>query len=119
MKSLCTRYMLLLLLALTTLLVSVSAQKINGVVKDMQSDEPIPFASAVLKNAKSGALTDSLGKFSIVVYQSITNDTLQIFSVGYKPAIIPLTHFNDSVFIEIKLEVLPPVGEAVVKAKYN
>jgi hypothetical protein len=41
--------MLLLLLALTTLLVSVSAQKINGVVKDMQSDEPIPFASAVLK----------------------------------------------------------------------
>jgi hypothetical protein len=119
MKSLCTRYMLLLLLALTTLLVSVSAQKINGVVKDMQSDEPIPFASAVLKNAKSGALTDSLGKFSIVVYQSITNDTLQIFSVGYKSANIPLTHFKDSVFIEIKLEVLPPVGEAVVKAKYN
>ena len=119
MKSLCTRYMLLLVLATTTLLVSVSAQKINGVVKDIQSDEPIPFASAVLKKVKSGALTDSLGKFSIELYQSIDVDTLQIFSVGYKTANIPLYNIKDSVFIEIKLEVLPPVGETIVKAKYN
>lgn len=103
----------------TLFIANAQYKKITGVVKDKQSDEPIPFASAVLKLNGSGSLTDTIGKFSFLVDKLITPDTLQILSVGYKPVLIPLLFSKDSFFVEVKLEVLPPNGEAVVKSKYN
>lgn len=94
-------------------------KKISGTVKDKQSDEPIPFASAVLKLTGEGVLTDTLGRFLILPERWLANDTLQIFGVGYKPVLIPLPKKQDSFFVAIKMEVLPPVVEAIVKAKYN
>ncbi len=92
---------------------------ISGIVKDKQSDEPIPFASAVLKKNGNGSLTDTIGKFYFTVPKSVVIDTLQIFSVGYKPVFIPFNLTKDSFFVEVKLEVLPPSNETVVKSKYN
>ena len=94
-------------------------KKIAGVVKDKQSDEPIQFASAILKINGAGSLTDTLGKFLIVTDRFLPNDTLQILSVGYKPVLLPISLIKDSTVFIIKLEVLPPVGEAIVKSKYN
>lgn len=92
---------------------------IHAIVRDKQSDEPIPFASAVFKLSKKGELTDSAGRFGFYADRWMPNDTLQIFSVGYKPTLIPVSVIKDSVTFDIKLEILPPVNEAVVKAKYN
>jgi hypothetical protein len=94
-------------------------KKISGTIKDKQSDEPIPFASVVLKKTGQGILTDSLGKFLLLPEKWIGNDTLEILSVGYKPVLIPLPAKQDSFFITLKMEVLPPTVEAVVKSKYN
>jgi hypothetical protein len=43
--------------------ISVSAQQkiITGIIKDLHSEEAIPFASVAFKNTKSGGLTDSSG----------------------------------------------------------
>lgn len=38
----------------------------KGIIRDKQSDEPIPFAAALLKYAQEGALSDSSGKFTII-----------------------------------------------------
>ena len=92
---------------------------ISGTVKDKQSDEPIPFASAILKKYGQGVLTDSLGRFVLYPERLATNDTLKISSVGYKLVMVPLPAKQDSFFISIKMEVLPPTTEAVVKSKYN
>ncbi len=91
----------------------------KGIVKDKQSDEPIPFASAVFKISGKGSLTDSSGTFIIEVNQIIPNDTLKISGVGYKLVLIPISYLSQSSFQEIKLEVQPSVSEAVVKSKYN
>jgi hypothetical protein len=40
-------------------------KRLSGVVKDKQSDEPIPFASVEFKLSKKGVLTDSAGKCRI------------------------------------------------------
>jgi hypothetical protein len=94
-------------------------KRLSGVVKDKQSDEPIPFASVEFKLSKKGVLTDSAGKFSVDQQGVLPTDSVTIMSVGYKKLVIPVKAFRDSGFVELRIEVLPPSGEAVVKSKYN
>jgi hypothetical protein len=111
-----------LLFLITTFICSASfaqSKKIIGFIKDKQSDEPIPFVSVFLQSAKTGRLTDTLGRFSIVVDFTFKTDTLKISSVGYKIVSIPISLIKDSASFVVHLEVLPPSGEAVVKSKYN
>ena len=93
--------------------------KLSGIVKDKQSDEQIPFASVKFKKSGRGILTDSAGKFSILLRNSAIYDTLEVFSVGYKIIAVPITTIKDSLFLTLTIEVLPPSNEAVVKVKYN
>lgn len=97
------------------------AQKLvfAGVVKDKQSDEPIPFASAVFKLSGKGSLTDSAGKFTINIDQIVPNDTLRISGVGYNIVSIPYSALKANTLFELKLEVAHAATEAVVKSKYN
>src|SRR5215831_4925570 len=92
---------------------------LKGVILDKQSDEPIPYASAVFKKSGIGVLSDSLGKFTMTLPQLPVGDTLQVNNVGYKPTLIPVSDIKDSSFITIYIEVLPPQHEAIVKVKYN
>src|SRR6476660_9508576 len=100
---------------------SVQAQEkvLRGIILDKQSDEPIPYASAVFKKSGIGVLSDSLGKFTLTLKSWPAGDTLQVNNVGYKPTLIPVSAIQDSTFITVYIEVLPPQHEAVVKVKYN
>lgn len=102
-------------------ILSANAQTawIKGIVKDKQSDEPIPFASAVCIRQGIGALTDSSGKFAFQVASIKVLDTVEIRAIGYQPARIPFSLIKDSVPFTVLIEVLPPSTEAVVKVKYN
>jgi len=93
--------------------------KLSGIVRDKQSDEQIPFASVKFKKSGKGMLTDSAGKFTFQLNSSIVNDTLEVFSVGYKIIGIPVGIIKDSLQLTCTIEVLPPVNEAIVKVKYN
>ncbi len=92
---------------------------LKGVVLDKQSDEPLPYASAVFKVSGRGVLTDSLGVFVFQFNNWPTGDTLEINNIGYKITQIPFNDIKDSAFITVYIEVLPPSHEAVVKVKYN
>src|SRR5436305_23665 len=99
--------------------ICLQAQKnLQGELLDKQSDEPIPFAAVKLLHQQIGALTDSLGHFSLS-YINDVSDTLQITSVGYSPLNIPLSAFHDSVFVTIHITIQPPQTGVVVKVKYN
>lgn len=114
------RLYLLLFVFIVYVTNSFSQSKIiSGIIKDKQSDEPIPYASVQLFIAKKGALSDTTGKFILPIDQWFDKDTILISSVGYKIIRIPLSYLKDSSFIVLKLEVLPPQYEAVVKTKYN
>ena len=115
-RSLATAFFFLFI---STVAVHAQIKILKGVVLDKQSDEPIPFASALFKVSGKGVLTDSLGKFSFVLRDWPAGDTLEISSVGYKILSIPFTAIKDTVFLSIYIEVLPPQYEAVVKVKYN
>lgn len=111
---------LLLIILLCSIILPAQNKKLSGVIKDKQSDEPIPFASVVFKLSKKGVLTDSAGRFSVDFEGVKNSDSITVQSVGYKTLILPVSSFKDSNESTIfKIEVLPPSGEAVVKSKYN
>ncbi len=110
---------LLTLIFLIPFCVSAQIKVINGEVLDKQSDEPIPFASVKFTIQLGGMLTDSLGRFSIVLNTKTAVDTISITSVGYVPEKIAVSDIADSSFITIQLTVAQSQKEVVIKTKYN
>jgi len=92
---------------------------IVGHIRDKQSDEPLPFASARFKLSGHGVLTDSSGKFILEIEKPSPKDSLIISSVGYKVLSIAVSSFADSVQLTCKLELQASTNEAVVKSKYS
>lgn len=110
---------LVLVLILCSFMAQSQAKRLSGIVRDKQSDEPIPFASVIFKLSNKGVLTDSSGKFTVDYAGLLPNDSVRVLSVGYKPLVLAIRSIKDSSLLELKIEVLPPSGEAVVKSKYN
>jgi len=76
------RYTLLILLFLVT--ASISAQqKVNGLVEDDETGEPVSYAS-VMPEKGDMIVTDSSGKFSLTIRrQPRSGDSLFISAIGY------------------------------------
>jgi hypothetical protein len=100
--------------------VSATAQRkyLRGIIKDMQSDEPIPFASVIHQQSGRGSLTDSSGKFELN-FGDWPTDSIEVTSVGYNSVTIPFPTYKDDIFITILLEVATVKESPVVKTKYN
>lgn len=63
--------------------------RVQGIVRDGSSKEPIPFVSVAIKGTKIGVQTDLMGRFSMRT--TTEGDTLQVTSVGYKEKLIKLS----------------------------
>ncbi|MFM9910474.1 MAG: carboxypeptidase-like regulatory domain-containing protein [Chitinophagaceae bacterium] len=57
--------------------------RINGVVIDSKTNEPIPFASIFIKEINSGIAADSNGKFSLNTIIDSTEITITVSAIGY------------------------------------
>lgn len=90
---------------------------IRGQVVDATSNEPVPFASVVIWNTTTGAMTDFDGNFTFTGVKPGFVE-LRISSVGYKPYVtegVMVTN-NNEVNLVIKLEsTIVEVGEIIVK----
>ncbi|MFY7839201.1 MAG: DUF5686 family protein, partial [Lacibacter sp.] len=111
---------LLVLLCVAGISAFSQAKVITGIVKDSHSDEPIPFASVVLKNTNTGKLTDSAGNFVLHLTAITSTDSLLISYVGYNSITVPIPSTNtDTIFLTIQLERGSAGKEVVVKSKYG
>jgi hypothetical protein len=92
-----------------------SQTKIQGVVIDSKTSQPLSFAS-IVTNTNFGALADLDGKFNIKSknpFQQIT-----ISYVGYQSVTIPIT--KDDKFIRVKLKAsVENLKEVLITAKEN
>lgn len=94
---------------------------IKGVVKDIHSDERIPFASMRFIKANSGKLADSAGAFTFR-FDKWPNDTLEVTYVGYqdfKFTIDPSLIKGDTLNIFVNMERGKYAAEVVVKRKID
>ncbi len=78
--------------------------RITGVVKDINSNAPVPFANVIIYQSTIGAISDTLGRFEIGKLD-VGFARLQVSSLGYETYISEefyISHVRNN-YIEIKL----------------
>ena len=94
------RHTLLIFLFMITLSISAQ-QKLNGRVEDNETGEPVSYAS-VIPGKGEMIVTDSSGKFSLVVRkQSRLNDSLLISAIGYSSRKIPVRDLATNTIVKL------------------
>ncbi len=99
---------------------SSQAVVLSGVIKDSHSDEPVPFASVVIKSSGVGQLSDSAGRFLFRLSHQHPGDSIIVSYVGYErlAAAIPAST-GDTIFLTLLLERGRMQKEVVIKSKYS
>ncbi len=116
MKFVCLLFSFILLVTFTF----AQTKVITGIIKDSHSDEPIPFASVVLKKSGFGKLSDSAGGFVFHLAQLSPNDSLLVSYVGYKNFALALNAASgDTIFLTINMERGSTGKEVIVRSKYS
>jgi hypothetical protein len=105
-------------LLFASLLIQAQRKNITGVVKDLHSEERIPFASVYFKNTTVGELTDTAGIFSFSL-SKWPADTLEITCVGYQPFRLYIPPGRDSVRAEVMMERATFNDGVTVRVKVN
>ncbi|MFK5959463.1 MAG: DUF5686 family protein [Lutibacter sp.] len=94
---------------------AISQTKIQGIVLDSKTKQPLPFAS-IITNTNFGTLTDVDGKFYIKTKN--TFNQISISYVGYQSVSVAI-HKNDK-FIRVKLKSsIENLEEVLITAKEN
>lgn len=97
--------LLLLLLPLSVMAQGTPATGMDGVIVDVRTGEPIPFAQAVFVGSKLGTVADMDGHFHLENNQGLV--TVQVAFVGYKKQLITLK--PNRVVKEMRIELEPDV----------
>jgi hypothetical protein len=80
--------------------VSLAQYVIKGKVTDIETGDPIPFASVILKGTKVGITTDFEGNYTIST--SVKADSLQVSYVGYISQSKPVV-YSQTILINFQL----------------
>ncbi len=114
------KHLLVVCLLFSAVITSGQTKYIAGYLKDSHSEEPIPFASVVLKKSRIGKQTDSSGRFFFRLTPEQLADTLLITYVWFNELLFPLSSpIGDTLFVNIALERGTLKKEVVVKSKYS
>lgn len=94
----------------TILLVLVCAQtfsqtEIKNSVLDAESFLPLESASVYIQNTTIGTITNSDGKFALVIPNKHLKDTLVISSIGFKSYKVPVDEFDSTFDVYLEPDV--------------
>lgn len=87
--------------------------ELKGKIVDFLTFEPIESASVYVKNTTIGSVSNTDGKFVLIVPQEFANDTLIISSIGYKSFKTTVGTFDNSMDIFLE-EDIASLDEVVV-----
>ena len=114
-----TRLATLTFLLFSTFVISQNKSVISGVVLNQENNEPLPFASIVLKNHPIGTITNENGEFDFYIPKSKRNDTIAVSFIGFTNYEVPVNiaqgrltialQPSDNVLDEVVLSPLSPI----------
>lgn len=87
---------------------------ISGIVIEVMTKKPLPFANIFLKKQLIGTITNEEGKFDLYFSQEITNDTLLVSFIGYKHQLIAANSIKSPLNIFLEPSVMD-LNEVVVR----
>jgi len=98
---------------------SQNTREISGIVRDKTTNQPLPFASILIKNSGKGAVTKDDGRFTYLIQNEspIEKVVLQISFLGYKTQEILV---GDAYYFEIYLvEDQEALNEVIITSSYG
>lgn len=96
-------------------ILELQGQHISGIVKDVGTGQPLPFATVGFKGTSAGTITNAEGYFDLSIPESYGSYQLYISYVGYTSATLPVSYFDkDSKPILLKPAVIT-LSELVVR----
>lgn len=99
-----------MLISFAQLIFAQGGGRINGLILDEKTNEPVPFASVVIKGTMNGVIAGSDGYFKIDIKNPKTA-VLVFSSVGYKDLEVPV---GSKKYFEIKLSSNLVLDDVVV-----
>ena len=95
-----------------------SAITLKGKVTDIDSNEPLPYASISIKSKPIGTVTNTDGEFEFHLATQYAEDTLLVSMLGYNSYHIRLAEIKEYKNLRIRLAVKPTLlNEVVIVAK--
>ena len=107
------RYVAIALMAMVGFEGVWAQTSIDGLVKDIETDQPLSGAHIVLEDATTETITDIQGRFTVVL-DAEGDNSLQISYVGYETLIVPLDASQEKLIIEMVPRMV--LEEVVVKS---
>jgi len=100
---------------------SIFAQNFaEGIIKDIETDEPIPYVNIGIVKKNLGTVSDLNGKFEFETQSNVFNDTIRLSSIGYKSKAILFRDFLKMLKTNSEIFLFPDVtalNEVVITAK--
>lgn len=77
---------------------------INGLIRDEETKELIPFASISISNSTRGTAANGKGEFELMLRPSDFKESLKISSIGFKSKTVPIETLRNTKQFVIELE---------------
>tara|TARA_R110002049_G_scaffold234457_1_gene407683 strand:- start:2085 stop:2912 length:828 start_codon:yes stop_codon:yes gene_type:complete len=84
---------LLVALFLFTTFVTFGQNTADGIIKNAQTNEPVPYVNIGILNRDKGTVSNEKGEFSLEIPTEFINDTIKVSSIGYETKIFIATEF--------------------------
>lgn len=83
------------------------AQAIEGLVKDAKTKAPLPYVNIGIIGKATGTVTDSEGRFNIIIGQADANDSVKVSMIGYQSKRYSVADFRKEPEKIILIDLLP------------
>jgi hypothetical protein len=83
-------------------------QQLKGFIHDHK--DPLPFVSVAIKNTGIGTVSNSEGKFTLLLPQQSINGVISISMIGYKTREVRISNWTDDIELEKADIMLPEVS---------
>jgi len=91
---------------------SLFAQKsTEGIIKNAETDEPIPYVNIGIVKKDKGTVSTDEGKFEFEIPSNLMNDTIKLSSIGYKPKTMLAKDFVAILKTNPIIKLLPEITE--------
>lgn len=90
---------------------------ISGIISDAETGEPLPFATAAIKNKGKGMVANEAGEFGLKITRESFSDTLSFSSLGYLNREIPVGQAVGNNYNIGLLREFIPIPEIIIRTR--
>jgi len=84
---------------------------VKGIIKDAETDKPIPYVNIGIIKKNKGTVSNNEGKFEFEIPSNLMNDRVRLSSIGYKPKSMLIKDFISILKENLTIKLIPDITE--------